>query len=318
MKQLLRVVPSCLALLTLSACSVTGSSTEDNNPFGNKPTPEFSEQALSGKVFGADWKAKVAVIKPFGNDGKEVSLDVLSDSPAVPCKAVYSSNPYATVVIPANYAVGDYSLNLGEGNPLVFTGFAGSVKNVIADAGRLRISTIADSGFLAYLYAKGTEGDGTVSEINGKIQVIDCRKVVDFSVWDEFLGWHDLVELDGKSLSPLSGSGRIENSNFYSRTRSAYVRSAVIPLYYSASSSGSSASYNLGALEGLGSTSVSEINGVKTINYSFHGPITFKGLDITMNLDMTVVRSGSTVKVSYTLEVPGQITKTSHSFALRK
>lgn len=317
MKQLL-LVPSCLALLALSACSVTSSSTDDNNPFGNKPTPAFSEQALAGKIFGADWNAKVAVIKPFGNEGREVSLDILSDSPAVPCKAIYSGNPYATVVIPANYAAGDYSLNLGEGNPLVFTGFTGGAKNVIADAGRLRITTIDSSGFLAYLYAKGTEGDGTVSEINGKIQVVDCRKAVDFSVWDEFLGWHDLIELDGKSLSSLSGSGRIETSNFYSRSRSAYVRAAILPLYHSASSSGSSASYNLGALEGLGSTTVTDINGVKTINYKFYGPITFKGQDITMNLDMTVARSGSTVKVNYTLEVPGQLAKTSHSFTLRK
>ncbi len=49
----------------------------------------------------------------------------------------------------------------------------------------------------------------------------------------------------------------------------------MIPLYYSVSS-GLSASYDMGVLEGLGTTTVSENNGVKTLTYSFHGPINYE------------------------------------------
>ncbi len=58
MKRLL-FIPSCLALLALTACEITGEGGDPNNTgFGSKPTPAFSEQNLAGKVFGQDWQAK--------------------------------------------------------------------------------------------------------------------------------------------------------------------------------------------------------------------------------------------------------------------
>ncbi|MNY65483.1 hypothetical protein D3C86_2027550 [compost metagenome] len=71
-------------------------------------------------------------------------------------------------------------------------------------------------------------------------------------------------------------------------------------------------------MEGLGKTIYDEFNGTKTLTYSFDGPINFEGSDVTLKLDMTVVKTSSNVKVQYTIEVPGQINKTSHSFTLRK
>ncbi len=54
------------------------------------------------------------------------------------------------MVIPADYAANEYSFNLGEGNPLVFTGLGSVSKNVIAETGKMKIASIDKTGFQAY------------------------------------------------------------------------------------------------------------------------------------------------------------------------
>jgi hypothetical protein len=312
------LIPACLTLLSLTACEISGTGADAlRNPFEQKPTPAYSESMLSGKIFGQDWKAQVAILRPSPSDKTQLSLEVYSTIPASACQVTNSSTPFTTVYLPADYQVREYNFDFVSGSLLVFSGFTDVSKNLVADAAKLKITTLDAGGFSGYLYARGTEENGTVSEINGKLQVIDCRKQVTFSVWDEFARMFDLVEFDGKSVGPLSIYADFNNSSFYNRTTGKYIRSLALPLVYSVGAN-STGSYSVGPMEGLGTTTSSEINGVKTINYSFHGPINFKGTDITMNLDMAVVRSSSNVKVQYTLEVPGQITKTTHAFTLRK
>ncbi len=57
---------------------------------------------------------------------------------------------------------------------------------------------------------------------------------------------------------------------------------------------------------------------VKTLTYSFHGPINYENTDVILNLDLTVINSALNAKFTYTLEIPNHVNKTTHSFTLRK
>jgi hypothetical protein len=310
------LVPACLVLLGLAACEVT-SSTDPNTPQGDDFTPPYSVFDLSGKIFGQNWKSQVAIIRPSTLDKTKVYLEVYSTAMASPCQTAFTSAPYATVSIPSDYQAKEYAFNWNTGTLLTFSAITDVSKNLIADSSKLKITTVNATGFDGYLYAKGVESNGTVSEINGKMQVIDCRKQVNFAVWDEFARYYDLVEFDGQVVGPFTANGAFNSSSFYSRQLSKYMRSFILPLFYGVGS-GTTASYSVGPIEGLGTTTTDEYNGVKTITYRYYGPINYKNADITMYLDMKVVSTFSNVKVQYTLEVPNQISKTTHSFTLRK
>lgn len=311
------LVPTCLALLSLAACEISNSADPNGKRDERKPTPAYSESLLSGKIFGQDWKAQVAVLRPSISDKTKLSLDVYATAPTSPCQVAYTSAPYASVFIPADYQVKEYDFDMKTGSLLVFSALTSISKNLPADSAKLKITALNANGFSGYLYANGVEEDGTVSEINGRLQVIDCRKQVAFSVWDDLAGWYHLVEFDGKVVVPLTTTAEFENKTFYNRNTGKYVRSFIIPLVFDVGTN-SSASYSVGPMEGLGKTIYDEFNGTKTLTYSFSGPINFEGSDIMLSLDMTVVKTTSNVKVQYTFEVPGQINKTSHSFTLRK
>jgi hypothetical protein len=311
------LVPACLALLSLAACEISSTADGLRDPLAGKPTPDYSESMLSGKIFGQDWKAQVAVLRPSMLDKNKLSLEIYAGNAGSACQVASTSTPYTTVFIPADYQVKEYSFDIYTESVFVFSAIINGSKNLMADRAKLKITSLDANGFSGYLYAHGEEENGDVSEINGKLQVIDCRKQAAFSVWDNLAGWYDLVEFDGKTVGPLTATADFNTSSFYNRTTGKYVRSFNVPLIYSVGTS-TTASYSVGPLEGLGTTTYEESNGVKTINYSFHGPINFKNSDITMNLDMAVVRTSSNVKVRYTLEIPGHVTKTSHAFTLRK
>ncbi|MGZ3805937.1 MAG: hypothetical protein ACXWRE_16680 [Pseudobdellovibrionaceae bacterium] len=310
-----------IALALVTACSPHVSL--DSLPFGGNPNlkswPEYSEQQLSGKVFGQDWKAMTAIARPL-ND-KEIGLEFYPDVNSKACtSSLMSSKPYATVVIPAAYTATEYVADMsapGSGNPMVFSVLSASAQNVVAEKTKVRINSISGEGFNASVFAKGTDVDGSVSEINGKIDVKDCAKGVDFSVWDELLGWYTLGSFDGMSVATQTAILDYDSSDFYNDTSKSYLKALTIPLYYSVGQ-GSSAHYNFGPLDGLGTTSIREENGIKTYKYSYHGPVKFKGMDITMNLDLTVAKYGNKLDVTYTLEVPSYITITTHSFTLTK
>lgn len=311
-----------IALLLITACnpSVNVDPLIPLSP-SSKDWPEYSEQNLSGKVFGQDWKALTAVARPFGQEGKEMSLEFYPEIKTKACtSSQMSSKPYATVVIPANYSLTEYVADMnvpGTGNPMMFSMLAGESKNLMATKTKIRVNSITASGLNVSIYAQGTDADGIVSEINGAAAVVDCAKAVDFSVWDDLAGWYTLQKFDGVSVEPRTSILRFTNNRFYHRDTKSYLNTLVFPLYSSVGKD-TDMSSDFGPMENVGTTTVSSNNGVKTYTYSYHGPMNAKGLDVTVNLDMTVVKSGNALTVNYTLEVPNYIAKTSHNFALTK
>ncbi|WP_413287723.1 hypothetical protein [Bdellovibrio sp. HCB337] len=310
-----------IAMTLMTACSpsvkVDGSS--PNSAFGT--WPDYTDQNVSGQVFGKEWKATTAVVKSFGQSGSEVSLEFYAETVTDACKSVSSTTkPTASVVIPAAYSQTEYRADMsapGGGNPLMFSSFENGGRNVMAEKTKVRINNITATGFNVSVFAKGTESDGTVSEINGKLDVVDCKKAVDFSVWDEFANWWDLVSFDGAAVTRRTAIVEYNSSDIFSRSSNKYIKTLMFPLYRSVSSN-SDMSTDLGPMQGLGSTTLTESGTVKTLTYSYHGPVTYKGVDVTLNLDMTVVKNGNRVTVDYTLEIPSHITKTAHKFELQK
>lgn len=321
--KMFKVITTAAALTLMTACSASVDSPQNLFPdIGNssKSWPAYSEQALAGNVFGKKWNAITAVAKKI-ND-KEISLEFYPESKAKACTTAYTNTmPYATVVIPAAYTTTEYAADLlnpgGTGNPLVFTEVNGAPKNLAAEKTKVRVNSISASGLNVSVYATGLDLDGYQSEINGQINVVDCAKAVDFSVWDELKGWYNLTSFDGASVYQRTAIVEYDSSRFYSRSGQRYLKALTFPLYYSVGQN-SDASYNFGPIDGVGVTTVKTENGMTTYKYSYSGPMTFKGMDITMTLDLTVVKSGNTVDVSYTLEVPGNVTKTTHKFSMTK
>lgn len=302
--------------LLLTACSAKVSAPSGFLPppsGGDDPQNAYSDQELSGTVFNKEWKGKMALVRTFGSSGSELSLEIYQEKAGDICKTSFTNSPSISVVIPANYEVKEYRLDISSGTPFVFSGATNELKNVIADSGSLKINAITDSGFTAQIVAKAVDHEGITSEVNGKIDVIDCRKQINFNVWDEFVGFGYLIEFNGKAVNNLSLQTAYNSRAFYDRSQRAYVRYLNLPLINYVSGS-STSEFSFGPLEGLGITKLIKDQNGKTLSYSYHGPITADGRDVTLNLDMTVVTSGKTVHVTYTLEVPKHINKVTNSF----
>lgn len=313
---------AALAVLCLTAaCELKnngGGSPSDN---GNQKAswPAYADQELSGKVFGQNWKAVTAVVRPFGADNTQVSVEFLDQNNSEVCKSPRTpSGTYASVVIPADYSEKEYfgDITTGEGNPLVFTTMVGGVRNVIADKTKMRLSSLSETGFVAQVYASGQNDDGSISEINGKISVTDCRKVADFSVWEELAHWYDLETFDGRPVKARYSAVELNTDRFYDRSQRKYLRTYIFPLY-SFVGENSDSQYLFGPMEGLGTSTMQEANGVKTFKYSYKGPINMRGTDITLELDMTVVKTSARVTVTYSLNIPSHNEKSAHTFTMK-
>lgn len=323
MKQTVKFFAGTLALAFVTACSPKASDFVPTGVFGvpnTKGWPEYAEQDLSGKVFAEDWKAVTAIARPSTNGG--TSLEFYPETKASACTtSLMSSKPYATVSIPSAYSVTEYVLDTtnmdGGGNPLVFSVLNGEAKNIMAEKTKVRINAITATGFNVSVYALGKDVDGTVSEVNGKIDVVDCSKVADFSVWDELVAWHQLTHFDGVAVRERTYIVEYMNRAYYDRKAGKYLKSLDMPLLYSVGAN-SEASYNMGPVSALGTTTVQTVNGVKTLKYSYNGPATFQGVDIQMILNVTAVKNDRVWTVTYSIEVPGHIKATTHSFTLRK
>lgn len=318
---LLAIALSITALTT--ACSVKSSGDNSDSPgvqSQEKNWPAYAANSLAGQVFGADWKAVTAVARPSQSDANKMVVSIFNESVPAACGSQISNKPYATVILPKAYKAQEYVTDLeqgGEGDPLVFTKVGTTTDVLVALRTKVKIQTITDAGFDALIYARAEDENGAVSEINGTVSVIDCSKNVDFNVWTSLAGGYSLKSYDGVAQDSRYTNIEIDNSRFYDRKSSKYVSAVMFPLYYSVSA-GSDASYNFGPIEGLGTSQVTDINGVKTLSYSYHGPVNYRGMDITMNLDMKVIESGRNMDVTYTLEVPNQVTKVTHQFTLAK
>jgi hypothetical protein len=283
--------------------------------------PTYSKSVVSGKIFGKAWKATVAVLRPFQGDNKLVSLDLYAQAGGDVCQnAMSSDQPMASVALPANLSKTEYVADMsqpGSGNPMMFIDMK-TAKNVMAEKTKIKVNQLSDSGLNVSVYAFGLDTDGSVSEINGRIDVLDCSKAVDFSVWSELEGWYDLKSLDGQTAPGThTAVFQMTSQTFYDRANSRWVQTLVLPLYDFVGEN-SSSNYEFGVMEGLGVSTYKESGDQKIYTYKYKGPIYTDGEDITLDLSIQVVKTEADMQVTYTLEVPNHIKRTSHSFVVGK
>lgn len=290
--------------------------------------PAYSDQALSGTVFGQEWHSQTVVARLSSFNAEEIRVYFYSENTANACdSSAISSKPYASVILPANLTATEYKVDLTNlfanptsivKNPLVFVSTGVSTNAVAANRTKISITSFDETGFTVSAFADSGVVDGTSSSINGVTHVTDCRKVAPFSVWSELKGSYGLQSFDGQTqdLRPMTIKDDIQ-SKFYDKASGSYIDAVVFPLIYSISPS-SEASYTFGPMDGLGTTQVTTTATSKTYKYAYNGPLNYNNVDITLNLDMTVTVEGTFLFVNYTLEIPGHATKMSHQLTLRK
>ncbi len=321
-----QITTALLALVVLAGCKKN--SAEDlfdgapRNQSDSSVWPAFTDSNLKGQVFGQNWTAAIALVRPIQGDVDRITLEFFSEVKPDACKSLaYTETAKAWMTIPANYQAQEYKRSSTEGTnditTITFSKIGAISKNVMADKTRLIISALTNQGFDAAVYAEGDEADGTISTINGKIPVIDCRKQVAFDVWESFEGSYQLQSFDGVATAGHHMAIEWDTRSFYDRSSASYRRTMTFPLLLSVSS-GSTVTSDFGPMEGLGQTSF-KVDGVtKTLTYSYHGPMTYRGVDVTLNIEMTVVQNLNRLSVTYVLEVPGHIEKKNHQFELTK
>lgn len=309
----------------VSAFLVAGCSSKKSQPVPSRPPsagwPTYSKSVVSGKVFGQAWRATVAVIRPFQGDSKLVSLDLYAAANGDVCQNSMSSDrPMASVALPANLTKTEYVADMnqpGSGNPMMFIDM-NTAKNLMAEKTKVKVNQISETGLNVSIYAFAKDTDGSVSEINGVIDVLDCSKSADFSVWSELEGWYDLKSLDGQSVDNThTAIFQMAEQTFFDRANNRWVKTLVFPLYDYVGQNTSS-NYEFGPMQGLGASTFKDNGTQKIYTYKYKGPIYTDGFDVTLDLAITAVKTDSDIEVTYTLEVPGQVKRTTHSFVVGK
>ncbi|MES2856777.1 MAG: hypothetical protein V4692_12975 [Bdellovibrionota bacterium] len=146
------------------------------------------------------------------------------------------------------------------------------------------------------------------------------RQSANFDSWSVFAGRYDLVSFDGKDISDDYRIGVIEiDSTRYQDATGKNLKMMAFPLYGSITPN-SATIYVFGPLNGLG-TSVIDRQGVQTTQiYDYVGPINWNGGTYDMSLHLEAFSDFSNpdfLTLTYTLEVKGQIQKTSHTLVMR-
>lgn len=321
-----RLRSSCLLVGIASTLLMIGCGSKKlGSPTLGKPAtagwPAYSKSTAAGKVFGKSWKGSSAVLRPFQSDNKQVSLDIYAQTNGDVCKsAMASDQPVASVVLPAALSKKEYVADMsqpGSGNPLMFIDMSSS-KNVMAEKTKVRVNQIHDWGLNVSVYAYGRDVDGSVSEINGVIDVTDCSKAVEFSAWEDLAGMYDLISFDGKAVSnSRMAVFDMKNDEFFDRVSDRWVRALMIPLYAHVGEN-SDSSYDFGVMQGLGNSTLKQSGDQQIYTYAYKGPIYTAGQDIKMDLSLKIVRKDREMQVEYTLEVEKYVKRTTHSFVVRK
>jgi hypothetical protein len=328
MKEMKKIFLMMASLAALSACSVKGSAEGGSGPASDPQKqssgswPELAKTTLGGNVMGHAWNAQTAILRPSQGDAKNVVVEIYGEKLANACAngANSSQLPFVTVTLPADYKLQQYITDMNQrpanAMPLVFSTFVPQADNVIADRTKLSIDAISDHGFTGALYAHGTSASGDVSEINGQIEVLDCSKVASFDVWRKMVGSYSLNTLDGVQKTDVYTSIQERKDVIYDRASKQYLSMIEFPLYYSASDSGG-AEYNLGPIEGLGTTTIKGSGAQTTYVYRYDGPTNFNGGDVEIHVEISATPNGNTLDVTYTIEIPNYVKKDTHSFQLK-
>lgn len=311
--------------LCLSACH-SSLSTNAPSPLpdanGLETWPNYKQRNLSGQLFGENWTAKSAIVRQNVNNTNEYILEISSEDKSNLCDGLVSNQKsYATLIIPKDYKTTEYKFDLktptGSGNPVVFTSAGSNVQNVISEKSSLRIDSINSLGFKASLTAEATDTEGKILEINGQIDVIDCTQFVSFSDLEKLVGNYSLYSFDGVTQDNRPAKITTEEKYFYDSSSKTYKKFLNLPLYYSVSEN-SDLTFHFGPIEGFGITTQTQSSEQTTYHYKADGPINYRGIDINLKLDVTMIKSNNDLIISYTLEIPDHIKKTSHSLVLKK
>ncbi len=283
----------------------------------------YETAPLSGSVFGKDWVGRTAVLRPSQGDLQMNVLEIYGEERPNACSDKPSNqSPSVSIIIDKNLELQEYVVDLSQSsgtvNPLVFTTSYPQTKNLIADKTKIKIESIDDKGLSALIYAKGLDEAGQISEINGRISVKDCSKVVDFSTWSQMVGSYELVSFDGVAVkNSMLSWVEDDNSNFRDIASGRLLKAIVFPLYFRVGEF-SSGSYTFGPIKELGVTSIEQKNGSKIYRYHVDSPVKYEGEEIRLRLDLEAVSTGKEIDITYTLEIPNEVPKTSHKFVIRK
>jgi hypothetical protein len=140
---------------------------------------------LSGRLFNQDWAARTAVARPSLNNADVLVVELYAEEIFNACDQnfVSSSLPYATVHIPKDYSVTEYTADFKNGlsspmtgQPMVYTLLAAGGQNIMAERTAVRINAVTSEGFTASLSSDGIDEQGVASAMNGDVTVKDCTK----------------------------------------------------------------------------------------------------------------------------------------------
>lgn len=284
---------------------------DTNQPLGGGE--KISSAPMQGKINGRTWASGRAYVRSIPSNNQKLSLHIYSEKEIATCSQDAFSQPSISIIIPSNYEVGIYSGDITSGNPIVFQ--YGS-NNLIADQAKYEISNIHDLGFSLGVRAQAIDQDDVRSEVDGKVDVVDCRKRNDFDSWNELSGSYYLYEFDGRSVASTYTNIDFDRTSFSSVDSHQNFKSLVFKLFAEVSDNYTHY-YKFGPMEGIGKNSFTEMSGSKFWNYIYEGPINFRGQTIELKLKLQVEKSDREIFVYYSLDVPGYVNNIQHNFKMK-
>ncbi len=153
-------------------------SSKDSSNNSSDGIPSFKETLVDGQLYGETWVAKSAFVRKFGTEEKKAIIFLVPISVENPCEHAFQNiDASVSIVIPYFQDQTDYLYDTKSGsnttNPALI--YRPGQNQVLADITKLKIGRIEKNRFDLSIYVKAVESNNRISEINGKINVIDCR-----------------------------------------------------------------------------------------------------------------------------------------------
>lgn len=193
MKNLITIILSFLFLL-MAACSAKVDSPmplAPASPTNEDPTkpkdssnnnsdgfPSYKETSVDGQLYAENWVAKSAFVRKFGSEEKKAIIFLLPVSTENPCKYSFqNSDATVSIVVPQIIEQTEYLFDYKSGskttNPALI--YRQGLDQVSADITKMKIGKIEKNKFNLSIYVKAIDSKNRLSEINGTIEVTDCR-----------------------------------------------------------------------------------------------------------------------------------------------
>jgi hypothetical protein len=144
-----------------------------------------------------------------------------------------------------------------------------------------------------------------------------AKDTVSFNIWKELLGGYELTQFNGQNVQLRPVQIEESRSHFYDKKSRRYLDSVIFPLFANVQA-GSDMSYKVGPMEGFGTSTVTELNGIKIYTYKFDGDINLQGYEVNMQLDLQVTKENNNLYINYYLNMPGHMEAVQKIFTLTK